>query len=161
MSKLLKVKTNGRSKREIDDDIENVKQLIKDQEAKLKELEAEAAGVITVSPFAKRKKDILFMDFSKNTVVFNDCKFNCGLQIDEDESEDTFYADCGSCRSDVNDYSHIDCAIETLETRIQAYKTAIEFFKEQRAAGVEYIADCGDCDAFDYDFEYDDNTDDD
>lgn len=162
MSGLLNANSNRRehrSKTVIDAEIKSVQEMAKECEKKLKELEAERIGIEPVNDFAKIRNNILFMDFQKDTVKFNNMTFDYNLDItddgfpDGDEDDCKFYANCGDCRSNISERSSIDLAISNIEDAIKAYKELLSFLVEQKDKGVEWIADTDDCEPENYDFD--------
>lgn len=162
MSGLLNANSNRRehrSKTVIDAEIKSVQEMAKECEKKLKELEAERIGIEPVNDFAKIRNNILFMDFQKDTVKFNDMTFDYNFDItddgfpDGDDDDCKFCADCGDCRSNISERSSIDLAISNIEDAIKAYKELLSFLVEQKDKGVEWIADTDDCEPENYDFD--------
>lgn len=162
MSGLLNANSNRRvhrSKAVIDAEIKSVQEVAKECEKKLKELEAERTGIEPVNDFAKIRNNILFMDFQEDKVKFNNYTFDYNFDITDEgyPSGDTddlkFYANCGSCYSDISERSKIDLAISNIENTIKSYKELLSFLVEQKDKGVEWIADTDDCEPENYDFD--------
>lgn len=162
MSGLLNANSNRRehrSKTVIDAEIKSVQEMAKECEKKLKELKAERIGIEVVNDFAKIRNNILFMDFQKDKVKFNNYTFDYNLDITDEgypdcvEDDCKFCADCGDCYSDISERSSIDVAISNIEDAIKAYKELLSFLVEQKDKGVEWIADTDDCEPENYDFD--------
>jgi len=148
-----------RTKSAIDADIKAIKEMAKECEKKLKDLENERMGIEYVNDFAKIRNNILFMDFQKDTVKFNDYTFDYNFDItdegypDGDEDDCKFYANCSTYYSDISERSSIDLAISNIEDAIKAYKELLSFLVEQKDKGVEWIADTADCEPEAYEFD--------
>lgn len=162
MSGLLNANSNRyahRSKAVIDAEIKSVQEVAKECEKKLKELQDERIGIEPVNDFAKIRNNILFMDFQEDKVKFNNYTFDYNFDITDEgypsgNTDDLkFYADCGSCYSDISERSKIDLAISNIENTIKSYKELLSFLVEQKDKGVEWIADTDDCEPENYDFD--------
>ena len=162
MSGLLNVSSSRpvrRSKAVIDAEIKSVKEMAKECEKKLKELNDERIGIEVVNDFAVIRNNIMFMDFQNDRVKFNDYTFDYNFDItdegypDGDEDDCKFYASCGQREQDINERSSIDLAISNVDDAIKTYKELRSFLVEQKNKGVEWIADVDDCDPEAYEFD--------
>ena len=159
MSGLLNISSNRpvrRTKSAIDADIKAIKEMAKECEKKLKDLENERKGIEYVNDFAKIRNNILFLDFD---VKFNGYSFDYNFDItdegfdDGDNDKRKFCADCGSSSGEISRRASIDLAISNIDDTIKTYKELRSFLAEQKDKGVEWIADTNDCDPEAYEFD--------
>lgn len=146
-----------RSKTEIRSDIQDIESKIKEYQQQLEALKTEEKGIDTINNFARRKDDILFMDFGSDNVKFGKFIYDYNFDVTDDgmddEDDDRFCADCGYCSSDINERASIDLAINNITASIESMQQALNFLLQQKSEGVKWIADACDCDAEEYDFD--------
>lgn len=119
----------------------------------IREYQRQHNDVIHVCTGAKRRRDILFIDFADFKV--NGVEFDYSFDIDDDGDGPEFYAGCGSyysCAVNDND-TIIDAAITKIDRSYETFKNLREFLLNMKNSGVKYIADASDCEAADYNFE--------
>lgn len=146
-----------RSKAEIRSDIQDIESKIKEYQQQLETLKTEEKGIDTINSFARRKDDILFMDFGSDNVKFGKCLYDYNFDIVDDgmvdDDDEKFCADCGYCFSEINERASINRAINNITATIESCQQALNFLLQQKAEGVKWIADACDCDAEDYEFD--------
>lgn len=120
-----------RSKAEIRSDIQDIESKIKEYQKQLETLKIEEKGIDTINSFARRKEDILFMDFGYGDVKFGKCFYDYNFDITDDgmddDDDEKFCADCGYCFSEINERASIDRAINNITATIESCQQALNF----------------------------------
>jgi len=137
-----------------------LREQIKQKKAELAALQKELGNDMTDVNYEGKKvgvirRDVLFLDFSE--LEIDDCQFDTEMDLDYKDRK-YFCASCEGEHSSLDDDCHIDSAIKHLEYTYTRIGKMLEFLKEAKEEGVEYIADAiGVTSVEDFDFDDDDD----